>query len=304
MNAGATDPLALLASAAEGRAPVGDRLTAMLFFAVLLHAMVLLGVTFIAPDQSGSDAPGMEVLLVTQDIPESPRNDAAAYVAQRAQKGSGNTTLNVTETPSSIAAAGAAGTDAMDAAAAHRQPAGGAALTSSASDADIRYYASPSDSTTARALAASARVPRSGRGKGDELVLRGVLRADLWLSPDTRASKLAPYLDRWRRNVERIGTLNYPVAARRAGLSGSPVIEVAIRSDGRLLESSVRRTSGFAELDQAALGILRLASPFDPFPAELAAEHRSLRFSYQWEFTDGRVGRGTLRQGRGAAPVP
>lgn len=304
MNAGATDPLALLASAAEGRAPVGDRLTAMLFLAVLLHAMVLLGVTFIAPDQGDSGAPGMEVLLVTQDIPESRRNDAAAYVAQRAQKGSGNTTLDVTETPSSIAAAGAAGTDARDAAAARRPPAGGAALTSSASDADIRYYANPSESTTTQALAASARAPRSGRGKGDELVLRGVLRADLWLSPDTRASKLAPYLDRWRRKVERIGTLNYPVAARRAGLSGSPVIEVAIRSDGRLLESSVRRTSGFAELDQAALGILRLASPFDPFPAELAAEHRSLRFSYQWEFTDGRVGRGTLRQGRGAAPVP
>jgi protein TonB len=304
MSAGTTDPLALLASAAEGRAPVGDRLTAMLFLAVLLHAMILLGVTFIAPDQGGSGAPGMEVLLVTEDIPESRRNDAAAYVAQRAQKGSGNTTLNVTETPSSIAAAGAAGTDAMDAAAARRPPAGGAALTSSASDADIRYYANPSDSTTAQALAASARAPRSGRGNGDELVLRGVLRADLWLSPDTRASKLAPYLDRWRRKVERIGTLNYPVAARRVGLSGSPVIEVAIRSDGRLLESTVRRSSGFAELDQAALGILRLASPFDPFPAELAAEHRSLRFSYQWEFTDGRVGRGALRQGRGAVPVP
>jgi protein TonB len=304
MSAGTTDPLALLASAAEGRAPVGDRLTAMLFLAVLLHAMILLGVTFIAPDQGGSGAPGMEVLLVTEDIPESRRNDAAAYVAQRAQKGSGNTTLNVTETPSSIAAAGAAGTDAMDAAAARRPPAGGAALTSSASDADIRYYANPSDSRTAQALAASARAPRSGRGNGDELVLRGVLRADLWLSPDTRASKLAPYLDRWRRKVERIGTLNYPVAARRVGLSGSPVIEVAIRSDGRLLESTVRRSSGFAELDQAALGILRLASPFDPFPAELAAEHRSLRFSYQWEFTDGRVGRGALRQGRGAVPVP
>jgi protein TonB len=304
MSAGTTDPLALLASTAEGRAPVGDRLTAMLFLALLLHAMILLGVTFIAPDQGGGAAPGMEVLLVTEDIPESRRNDAAAYVAQRAQKGSGNTKSGMTETPSTIAAAGAAGTDAMDTAAARRPPAGGAALTSSASDADIRYYASPSDGATRQALAASARAPRSGRGDGEELVLRGVLRSDLWLSPDTRASKLAPYLDHWRRKVERIGTLNYPVAARRVGLTGSPIIEVAIRSDGRLTAATVRRSSGFAELDQAALGILKLASPFDPFPAELAAEHRSLRFSYQWEFTDGRVGRGALRQGRGATPVP
>jgi periplasmic protein TonB len=295
MSAGATEPLALLASTAEGRAPVGDRLTAMLFLAGLLHAMILLGVTFVAPDQGGSGAPGMEVLLVTNDIPESRRNDSAAYVAQRAQKGSGNTRRNITETPSSIAAAGANGTNAKDASATLRPPAGGAALTSSASDADIRYYASPSDSMTAQTLAASARAPRSGRGDADELVLHGVLRSDLWLSPDTRASKLAPYLDRWRRKVERIGTLNFPVAARRVGLSGSPVIEVAIRSDGRLTAATVRRSSGFAELDQAALGILKLASPFDPFPAEVATEYRSLRFSYQWEFTDGRVGRGALR---------
>jgi protein TonB len=303
MSAGTTDPLALLASTAEGRAPVGDRLTAMLFLALLLHAMILLGVTFIAPDQGGGAAPGMEVLLVTEDIPESRRNDAAAYVAQRAQKGSGNTKSGMTETPSTIAAAGAAGTDAMDTAAARRPPAGGAALTSSASDADIRYYASPSDGATRQALAASARAPRSGRGDGEELVLRGVLRSDLWLSPDTRASKLAPYLDHWRRKVERIGTLNYPLAARRA-LSGSPVIEVAIRSDGHLTEAVVRRSSGFAELDQAALGILRLASPFDPFPAELAAQHRSLRFSYQWVFTDGRLGSGKVLQGRGAGALP
>jgi hypothetical protein len=169
MNAGATDPLALLASAAEGRAPVGDRLTAMLFLAVLLHAMVLLGVTFIAPDQGGSGAPGMEVLLVTEDIPESRRNDAAAYVAQRAQKGSGNTTGNVTETPASIAAAGAAGTDAMDAAAARRPPAGGAALTSSASDADIRYYANPATARPPRRWRQRARVRAAAAAKATSL---------------------------------------------------------------------------------------------------------------------------------------
>jgi protein TonB len=304
MSGAASDPLALLASSAEGRAPVADRLTAMLFFAALLHAIVLLGVTFVAPDQGGSAAPGLQVLLVTDDLPESRRNDAAAYIAQRTQKGSGNTTRNITETPSSIAAALGSGADQAELAAAHRLPAGGAALTSSANDADIRYYASPKDDSANQALAASTRAPRSGRGDGQELVLQDVLRADLWLSPDTRASKLAPYLDHWRRKVERIGTLNYPVAARRVGLSGSPVIEVAIRSDGHLMEATVRRSSGFTELDQAALGILKLASPFDPFPADVAAQHRSLRFSYQWEFTDGRVGRGTLLQGQSAAPVP
>ncbi|MCC7464054.1 MAG: energy transducer TonB [Gammaproteobacteria bacterium] len=294
------ETVAMIGGAAEGHAPVADRLIAMLFMAVLLHAIVLLGITFVAPESGGGASPGMEVLLVTEDIPASRRNETAAYVAQRTQKGSGNTTQEPTQTPAAIAAAATTGQNADAATERARQPAGGAALTTSAADADIRYYAYPQQSVPEEQTPASQQAPRSGRGEGNELVLRGVLRADLWLSPDTRSSRLAPYLDHWRRKVERIGTLNYPVAARHAGLTGSPVIEVAIRSDGRLLEATVRRSSGFAELDQAALGILRLASPFDPFPRDLASEHRSIRFSYQWEFSNGRIGTGRLTQGRGA----
>ena len=55
-----------------------------------------------------------------------------------------------------------------------------------------------------------------------------------WVTPDTRASRLAPYLAAWKRKVERVGTLNFPSAARNAGLSGSPVVEVEIGANGRL----------------------------------------------------------------------
>ena len=54
----------------------------------------------------------------------------------------------------------------------------------------------------------------------------------------------------------------------------------------------IRKSSGIPELDQAALEILKLASPFDPFPAELAQEYRLLRFAYEWQFVGGRVERG------------
>ena len=90
-------------------------------------------------------------------------------------------------------------------------------------------------------------------------------------SPPTRAPReLAPYLDAWRRRVERVGTINYPSVAQRQGLTGNPVIEVALPRDGRLQSARIQRTSGHAEIDAAALDILRLASPFDPFPPELA----------------------------------
>ena len=54
----------------------------------------------------------------------------------------------------------------------------------------------------------------------------------------------------------------------------------------------IRRTSGSPELDQAALEILKLASPFDPFPPELAAKYRVLRFAYEWQFSGGAPGAG------------
>jgi protein TonB len=124
--------------------------------------------------------------------------------------------------------------------------------------------------------------------------LRGETRDEYYLSADTRASPFAPYLDGWRRRVERIGTINYPNAARREGLTGSPVIEVAIERDGRLRSARIQRSSGHAELDAAALDILRVASPFDPFPPALARDYQSLRFAYEWQFEGGKPRRSSI----------
>jgi protein TonB len=127
--------------------------------------------------------------------------------------------------------------------------------------------------------------PGQAQRAGDrELVLRGLSRDELYLAADTRASRLAPYLDAWRRRVERVGTLNYPSAAQRQGLKGNPVIEVTLQRDGRLRSARIQRSSGRAEIDAAALDILRLSSPFDAFPPELSRDYSSLRFAYEWRF--------------------
>jgi protein TonB len=51
----------------------------------------------------------------------------------------------------------------------------------------------------------------------------------------------------------------------------------------------VQRSSGHAELDRAALEILKLAAPFEAFPAILAERHDVLRFAYEWQFVGGRL---------------
>ena len=100
--------------------------------------------------------------------------------------------------------------------------------------------------------------------------LRGPQRDELWVTPDTRAAMLAPYLDAWRRKVERIGTLNYPTVLASVAGATAPVVEVAIAADGKLRRALIRRTSGSAELDQAALDDPEARQPLRPVPTRAA----------------------------------
>lgn len=287
----------------EGRAPVRERLMAMLFLTALLHAIVILGVGFSAGGRAGGNTvPQLDVMLVTNDVPEARDNPHASYLAQRTQLGAGDT--DARRPPGSPSSRGAQrradqpldGTDEASRAAradTHAER----VLASTGASSDIRYFGEQAAPEPAAALPQmlgdAPGAPRSGRGDAVELLLRGKPNAEHWVSPDTHASRLAPYLAEWKRKVERVGTLNFPNAARRAGLSGSPVVEVEISADGRLRDASVRRSSGYGALDQAALTILRLASPFNPFPPDLAVQYSRLRFAYQWDFVSGNLASAT-----------
>jgi protein TonB len=274
---------------------------AMLFLTALLHAIVILGLTFTSSSHSSNDeSPQLDVLLVTDEVPEAQSNEHAAYLSQRTQLGSGNT-----ETPSPVRSPSSRG--APDARPSQGEGEGSergeqaldkSLLTSTAPNAQIRYVGAAASAGGAPALPQfigdTPGNPRSGRGDAVELLLRGKSNGERWITPDTRASDLAPYLASWKRKVERVGTLNFPSAARSARLSGSPVVEVEIGSDGRLRQAKVRRSSGHGALDEAALTILRLSSPFDPFPSDLATEYARLRFAYQWDFVAGTVQAGAV----------
>lgn len=286
----------------EGRAPVWDRLLAMLFFVALLHGVIILGLTFKSPISGNDGAPGLQVLLVSDEVPAAERNDHATYLAQRTQLGSGNTRGDVTprnpaQAPLLPTQQGTPEGKAISAAGRAPGSQDRRVLTTSAWSSVVRYM------TEEGATGSGAEEPvlldqqssdRDGPDDAGPVRLRGPRRDELWVTPDTRASIVAPYLVSWRAKVERIGTLNFPAAAKRDGSSANPVIEVAIAADGRLDRAAIRRSSGDPELDQAALAILKLASPFDPFPPELAHRYRVLRFVYEWQFVGGRVATGTL----------
>jgi hypothetical protein len=43
---------------------------------------------------------------------------------------------------------------------------------------------------------------------------------------------------------------------------------------------------------------VRLASPFDPFPAAMRKSYPVLRFAYEWQFLEGRLGGGLIASGQ------
>ena len=61
----------------------------------------------------------------------------------------------------------------------------------------------------------------------------------------------------------------YPPEARSRGITGVAAVRFALGRDGRVLSVSLARGSGASILDEAALAMVRRASPFPPFPAGL-----------------------------------
>lgn len=275
---------------------VSDRLFVTLFLAGLFHLIVILGVTFVPPASDSSLMPTLEVLLVGDALPDVPGNKEASYLAQRSQQGSGNMASGVTKRPG---AAGSPedspiGSDIGAGPQSQAGPAGGETGILTGAGKGTRFIADATDPSASlpslprRALTGD-RSPMAGSGDDSELELKGAGRHELLVTPSTRESGVAVYLDAWKRRVEQVGTLNFPNEARRRHLSGNPVIEVSLNSTGSLARVEVRRTSGHAELDRAAIAILQLATPFEAFPAELAARHDVLRFAYEWQFVAGRL---------------
>jgi protein TonB len=278
----------------EGKAPVRDRLVVMLFLAALALGLIILGLTFNSSLGDKGGAPGLEVLLVSDEVPEADRNDSATYLAQRMQLGSGNTQDAVAprNRASSVPIPQQAGVTDGNALAPKGDVAGAdeeRVLTTTGWSSRVQYVADEGSTghSNDRPLLLDQQVSEQPGPEDDQgpAELRGPKRDELWTTPDTKAAELAPYLDSWRHKVEHIGTIHFPAAARSAGPKANPVIEVGILADGSLDKAEIRRSSGSDELDNAALQTLKLAAPFDPFPPDLARQHRVLRFVYEWQWT-------------------
>jgi protein TonB len=106
-----------------------------------------------------------------------------------------------------------------------------------------------------------------------------------FLGARTQEFRFARYIEDWRQKIERVGTLNYPEAARDQKIYGSLQLTVSINPDGSVETIEINRSSGHKILDEAARRIVQLAAPYAAFPSDIAKDTDILSITRTWTFT-------------------
>jgi len=92
---------------------------------------------------------------------------------------------------------------------------------------------------------------------------------------------LSRYISRVRTKIER--RKYYPASSRRMKEEGTVTVSFLLTSAGDLVTLSVASSSGFPDLDDAALDAVRKASPYPPFPATLGTARLALKVPITYE---------------------
>ena len=100
----------------------------------------------------------------------------------------------------------------------------------------------------------------------------------------TKQSDDALYLHNWRSKVETIGNQHYPSTAKQQQLYGDLRMVVSLLPNGDVLQIKILQSSGYKILDQAAINIVHLAAPYDPFPQTMLKNVDVLEIIRTWRF--------------------
>lgn len=277
-----------------------DRLTFTGFLAVLLHAALILGVSFTTADRSQTTQT-LEVTLANYKSDKAP--DEADFLAQENQQGSGTleeAKMLTTDVDADFAANSIQKTSPTEqqASAPQIKPKQAAPVTT-VSESRLKTQINPS-------LEASEQVDLPD-GPQKTLLERSLEMASLEAKLDTmrqvyaktpRVQRLtaastmkandAYYVNSWRRKIENMGRINYPREAENCINDCSLRLLVSINPDGTINKLRVLESSGKTVLDEAAIRIVRRSAPFAPFTEEMRKEIDLLEIIRTWQFKGNR----------------
>lgn len=142
--------------------------------------------------------------------------------------------------------------------------------------------------------------PRAGRDEADLSLAAMRLQAEIarnleayqkrprkkFIGASAVEYRFAQYEENWRRRIERVGTVNYPTAAR-GRLYGDLRMTVTLSADGNVAAVELDRSSGQKVLDDAAFRIVRMASPYAAFPPDIRRDTDQIVITRTWFFGRG-----------------
>ncbi|MBL1277280.1 MAG: energy transducer TonB [Ectothiorhodospiraceae bacterium] len=277
----------------------GDRLSLTVFFAIILHSLIILGISFSQEDreQPPQKLPGLEVTLV-QSRSDKEIEDAD-FLAQANQEGGGDTEEKVRPSTevAPVVATGEQG-DVREFVpetkiATQPEPQRQELLTAARSERKISAGINAPKSeeqqlTAAQLLSRSKEIARLSAEIDQTQRIFAHRPKRKYISARTKEYRYASYEEAWRAKVERIGKINFPDQAKRQKLSGSLIMAVTLKNDGSIQSIDIRQSSGHKILDDGAVRIVRLAAPFARFSEDIRKEVDELVITRTWVFEAGR----------------
>ncbi len=277
-----------------------DRLGLTVFFAVVLHSLIILGVSFAQPEKKNppEKLPGLEVTLVQSKTDKTV--EEADFLAQATQEGGGNSDEQVRPTSAvePLIATGQVGEVSQltpqTVLPQQTEQSRMQIMTTSQSERRVASEKDQPDLPTEQLDEATAQLMMVNKEIARQSAEIDIMRQAYasrpkkkFLSAKTKEYKWASYEEGWRKKIERIGTLNFPDAARRSKLSGDVRASVTINADGTVKEVNITKYSGHKVLDDAVKRIVKMASPYEAFPPELREEFDEVVIVRTWQFIAG-----------------
>ncbi|MCK0154438.1 TonB family protein [Alcanivorax sp. S6407] len=285
--------------AANSPVSASDRLTFTVFLALAFHGILIFGVNF-APEKQRAAPHTLEVTLSQFRSDEEP--DEADFIAQSNQQGSGDLAekqeLTTTE-QADFADSKLENVQLKEKTTLQQRDRQSQLLViTTARESEQKVQAEQKEKTEQKPLKVAkqenlldmsqqiaslqARLAEQKQAYAKRPRIRRLT------SVSAKAHYEAQYIDTFRREVETMGTRNFPAQALNSNTFGAVRLLVAIQKDGSLKEVRVLKSSGHKFLDQAAIQSVRMAAPFDNFTPEMRKHMDVLEIIRTWKFDSSR----------------
>ncbi|NWN90216.1 energy transducer TonB [Marinobacter adhaerens] len=271
-----------------------DRFSFTLFMALAVHAIVVLGITF-APESPRTSAQTMEITLSQTEDEQAP--EEADFLAQSHQKGSGTEEKpREMTTPEPVEFRQPEVAQVQPEPMAQTQPVRRQEQTVVQTESQATRQVQEPERPASQDEPLPVREKKSlmersleiasleARFDAQQQAYARKPRVMRVTAASTLKSSNAWYVQNWVSKVTRVGNINYPNEARRAGVYGTLRMLVSMQKDGTIKEVAILQSSGSRLLDDAAIRIVRMAAPFPPFPDEMRKNVDELEIIRTWSF--------------------